>query len=249
MIGQSDEQFAIVLDDIHNLFLREIDGFETLEKLLLLINNTDKEVFWFATCDYYAWHFLNNVIHIEKFFSRRIDLKPFSADLLKKVIIRRHQITGFGLYFDPGEKYGKLRMYEHLKTEKDKQDFLEENFFLDIEKAANGNIRIALLLWLNATIGFKENDLRIGFRFGPDRSFLYQLGEDENFTLAAFVVHDYMTSEQYAKVFHISNDESHQKLEKLRRLGILAKLDGNYSVHPFLYSNIIKTLKINKMIY
>ena len=248
-IDQMEKTKAVILDDIHNLFLREIDGFGTLERLLLLISNTGKKIFWFTTCDFYAWHYLNKVIHIEKFFSRTIDLKPFSAELIKEAITRRHQITGFGLYFDPGERYGKSRMYEHLKTEEEKQNFLQSNFFFDLEKASYGNIRIALLLWLNATIGFKENDLRVSFRFGPDRSFLYQLGDDEHFTLAAFVIHEYLTSEQYALVFHISKDEGHQKLEKLRRLGILDNREGNYSVHPFLYPNIIKTLKIKKMIY
>ena len=58
------EKKVVIFENIQNVFLRVIDGFQGLEKLLLLMSQTNHQIFWMITCTIYSWHYLDKVLQI-----------------------------------------------------------------------------------------------------------------------------------------------------------------------------------------
>ena len=58
LIGSGDER-VVILDEAHNIFLREVDGYAAYDTLVDLVNTTSTSVFWILVFNSFTWSFLN----------------------------------------------------------------------------------------------------------------------------------------------------------------------------------------------
>ena len=52
---------VFLLDEVHNLFLRKVGGYEAFEALVRLVRQTSRHVFWLVGCNAFAWQFLYRI--------------------------------------------------------------------------------------------------------------------------------------------------------------------------------------------
>jgi hypothetical protein len=246
---QNDEKRRICcFENIHNLFTRTIDGFELIERFLLMISNTRSHIFWLITSGLYGWEYLDKVVNSSDYFKKVLYLKPLNRIEVMEIILKRHQVSGYGLWFEEPEKASRSRQYRKLTTDEEKQDYLKELFFEDLLDESGGNIKSAILFWLSALKKFDEEKIDIAEEVGVDYSIIYRLTSDELFTLAALIQQEYLTHEQHARIFNQELNSSRSILGRLYKKGFLDRSDSKYSVHPFMYLPVVKTLKTKNIL-
>jgi len=238
----------VILDDLQNLFLREIDGFDLLEKLLAIIKTTSKKVFWVVSVDHFSWSLLESVIGVSDFFVKRITVSNFNRTMLKQALKRRNQISGYNLVFNPKNDARNSRNYEYLESEQEKRTYNEDVYFSDLMAYSRGNIRLALILWLNSIVDFRGDKLIVNPLIVPGAGYLDDLQPQELFSLAAILEHGFLSAEQHATILNLDEDEGIKRLEKLRGKAILEKRELNYAPHPALFQTIIDKLKTNNIL-
>ena len=248
LLNSQEEKRIIIIEDVHNLFLRTIEGFQTLDALLLLISKTRLNIFWIISCGRYAWEYLEAVTKISSFFKRVIHLQDLSTEELRSMILTRHQISGYGINFDPPLKIEQSRQYKKLNTTLLKQQFLEEYFFDNLSEAAEGNIRVAIYFWLSAIDEFQESSIKLTLNIKSESRFIYQLPADEILTLAAFIQHEYLNEEEHALIFNQTFTDSSILIERLYKKGLLIRNEDHFLIHPYLYRPVVRALKMQNMI-
>lgn len=242
-INDLPEKRICIAEDIHKMFLRVIDGFEAMERFLLFISNTRSKIFWIVSCGMYAWEYLDKVIKISDYFKRVIMLKSLAVDEIKDVILKRHQVSGFGLNFEEPQKVLKSRQYKKLTREEDKKEFLMNNFFEELCDISGGNIKSSIFFWLSTLKEFDEEKINVAESIDLDHTILYTLSADEYFSFAALIQHEYLNYGQHALIFNQEVDTSRSMLGRLHKKGFLEKKNEVFSIHPLLFLPILRVLK------
>ena len=249
IILRDSKKQIIIIENLHNLFIRTVDGFNALERFLLFILRTCKKIYWVATCSIYSWHYLDKILNISKFFQRSVTLKNLSHEDIEKIILKRHQISGFELEFSQPEKLNKHRKFKKLRTEETRQLFLKDILLDNINTLAGGNITAALLFWLRSIIEVRKEKIVLTPEINFDYSFLYKLSEEELFSLSAIILHEAITIDQHAKVFHQDLKNSTLLLKRMLNSGILIEKGSGFQVHPFLYKLVVNMLKSKNILH
>jgi dephospho-CoA kinase len=245
---QNDNRQIIIIEDIHNLFLRVIDGFDLMEKLLSLISNTSDKHLWVVTSGIYGWNYLDEVLNISKYFKRLVNLSGLETQQVEDVIITRHTVSGFLLRFEASDEYVNNRNFSKLTSEDERQKFLRKAFFNKLSKESDGNIRTALYYWLSAIKNFQEQEVMVKMDFELDHAFLFNLPNEEIYTLAAFIQHEYLNGDEYASIFQRTIADSQLLLNRMYKRGFLNRLGNEYLVHPLLYRAVVKVLKLKNIL-
>jgi len=247
-LSELESKRVIVLENIQNTFLRTMNGFDALEKMLQMINRLGDRHYLLFTAGIYGWEYLDRTIGISGYFSDLINLPSFSDEEVRKLIEIRHEVSGYGLNYLvlPGAE--KDRSYRKLNSEEQRQNWLATMFFRKLAEHARGNIKTALMFWLNAIDSFTDEQIIIDPTINLDPSFLYQLPKEEIFTLAAFAHHEFLTPSEHALVFKQSADKSLILLRNMHKRGILDVVEENYVIQPFVYRAVIRGLKMKNIL-
>ncbi|HSG68031.1 MAG TPA: hypothetical protein VK994_04940, partial [Bacteroidales bacterium] len=152
---------ALVVENLQNLFIRTIGGFDIIERFLLLISRTPEKVFWAVSCGKYLWNYLERVISINRYFYDVIMLSDLDIDTSREIILKRHRLSGYELEFLPGEEELADRKYKKLNDKKAQQDYLSAIYFKQLNELSRGNISTALLLWQLSVDSIKPNKVLI----------------------------------------------------------------------------------------
>ena len=247
-LNSQTENRICIIENIHNLFLRSIEGFQALDDLLLIISKTRRKVFWVISCGRYAWEYLETVAKISSFFKRIIHLEDLSTNEIKDLILSRHQISGYGINYIPTDKITTSRQYKKITNPLKQQQYLEDNFFKHLSDSAEGNIRVAIYFWLSAINEFKETDIQISLDIKSESQFLHQLPTDEILSLAAFIQHEYLDEEKHAVIFNQTIIDSSIHIEKLYKKGLILRNNDVFLIHPYLYRPVVRALKLRNII-
>ena len=247
-LDKVEDKHILILENLHNLFLRTINGFNAIERLLLMMSKLQDKYLWLITSGLYGWLYLNKVINISSYFHHIIELTSLNNDDIRQLIEMRHKASGYGLNFSTSTKFERNRSYRKLKSDNDRQVFLSDYYFKNLAEDSNGNIKIAMQLWLSSIDKVEDEDIYINTEFNFDHRIILNLTHDENFTLAAFIQHEYLSIKEHAKIFHQSEETSELMINRLYKKGIL-DLNGNYYViNTFVYRPIIKNLKLKNIL-
>ncbi len=244
-----DKPLVFIVENVQNLFLRTVRGFELLNKFISLIYNTGDKVHWIFTCTLYSWEYLDKALNISKHFQSIISLSGIAENDLENIIMKRHRITGYQLEFLAPENIIKTRQYKKLKSRDDQQNYLKRYFFNQLFDIAKGNISITILFWLRSITEVEENKLKIYPLIDVDYSFLYKLSAIELFTLGALLQHEMLNAKSHSLVFRQSVESSSILLNSLFRKGIIIEAGSGYRIHPFLYRPVVKALINNNILH
>lgn len=241
------ERKIICLEDIQYLFLRTVDGFETLERFLLFMSRTCGTVYWLNTCTLYSWRYLEKTLGLSKFFQQSHFLDRLSRETIETIILKRHRVSGYGLRFEASETHSTSKKQPKWVNP---QDFLKTSFFNRLASLADGNISVALLFWLTAIQKIENHTLIISSDLKVDLSTLFRISSDELFTLAALLHHERLNTEEHVWIFRLEAQQSLMLLDRMEKKGIIVRTpEAHYQINPILYRPIVHTLKMRNILH
>lgn len=248
VIRNYNERKIIVIENIEDYFIKTVDGFEAITKLMEIITSTNQNILWITTCNTYAWEYLKKVISINDFFIFNIHLKELDDNLIEKIILSRHNISGYDLEFLPSEDILKQKSYKKL-PDSEKQEYLKKRYFEQLNKLTANNIAVALFLWLRSIVSSDDEKVVVTTKIELDFSFLKSLSDQKLFALMSIILHDGLTLNELSLIFNMSKKESQLLIATLADDGILFKRGDVYKINFQLYVPIINLLKDKNILH
>ncbi len=243
LLNKSEKQLIVVVDGLERIFLRKPGGFNCLHKLLSLIVSTNEQVFWICAVSLYSYNYLDKTISIKENFDYLFELNRFTSDEIKGIILKRHRLSGYFVKYEDSIK-------ENGQDKKIKQqDQLETDYFIELNKFAEGNISLSLSFWLESVSEFTENELYIKQFQPPDLSFIETLSAEKLYALLIIVLHGKITVKDYAFISNQSTDKSYRVLTILKEDSIIILKGEYYFLNGILYRHVIQLLKNKNLIH
>lgn len=249
-LEKSEHRRVVVVESIQNCFVRNINGYDAIEKLCYLISETHGNIFWIASCSRYAWAFLDKAIQLSEYFSHVAESDDLNAQQIKSVIINRHRASGYLLNFEPDGEIVKSRDYRKLVDQEDKaQEHLQEEFFENLAKLAEGNASIAIIFWIRSIHEFDDTH----FYIKPLEVTMLEMVEDLSprvlFALAAFIIHDTLIDKDLSMILNISEQESRLLINRLQSRSLIEQKNSAFTINHLMYRQIVLLLKERNIIH
>jgi len=239
----------LIVENIHNLFIKNMEGFDRLEYFLGLMYRTRNKVLWVCSCAQYSWEYLDKSLGISRAFNRVVMLKSFTGKQIESMILTRHRITGYQLKFGTSTKISRTRKFRKTVNNEERQSMLKRNFFEQIQKIASGNISVAILFWLRSIESIQDHELRLAAQIEFNVKFLSAVNTHDLFTLGALAQHETLSVDDHALIFRQDPRKSFLTMNALERMGILQLSGTYYRIHPFLYRHVIRSLKLQNILH
>ncbi len=246
---ESDQRRVVIVENIQQLYLRVLDGFETLERFLLLVSRTGDKVLWILSCAWHSWQYLNRVLNIEGYIQRVIKLDTLTQEEVRAIIGRRHTVSGFHRVYIPTNEDLEMRRFKKARSPEERNELAEDLFFQRLQGIAAGNIAVALQFYLRAVTKVDGDTLYLTTDVRLDEAALSGLTMDERFTLAAVVLHSGLTSEEHSQVFRQELNRSLRVLMKLKNMGVLVQVDQVFRLHQTVHRPILRALRETNVLH
>lgn len=240
-LNNLDSRQVIVIENLQNLFLRIVGGFQSIQKLFELISKTNKNIFWITTCSLYASKYLSKTVNIHEYFSYEILLDKLEDTQIINIILKRHRVSGYDLYFTPTELDLKQSSFRKL-SEDEQQKLLKKKYFAHLNKMVKSNISLAQLFWLRSISSIKNNTIVVNSLNDLDFSFMVSLSDTKVFTLAGLLIHEGLSLNDLSLVFNQSNQSSKTILISLLDDGIIFNDNEYFKINPLLYRQTVNLL-------
>ena len=248
LIGR-ERPCIILLEHGYELFMRRIGGLEVIRALLQLIAATSQNVFWCLSMTEASWRYLDAVVEISEYFPYVIETRNMPASELAQVVMARHEVSGYGLYFLQGESPSVARRLKRTTNERGQQAVLRDVFFDQLSDASKGNVQIALFYWLRSIQEIKDDTVYVEALKPLRFAFLNTLSADKLFTLAAILQHGTLTVSEHATIFRSSQTVSQGLLNTLAANNLIQVRQGatdggeeRYSMNPVMRRPVVDLL-------
>lgn len=244
----SGKKRIIVIEKMQRLFLKKIGGFKALKLLFEIISATSRNVFWMLTANIYAFNYMDKVLNISDYFGYVIKMNPLSDQQIIDIILHRHGISGYNIYFRPSPMDLQNKNFIKL-PENRKQIYLNVKYFSGLNKFAKSNLGVSLLFWMRSVIEVKNDTITISSLDELDFSSLYRLSDEKIFTLNSILVHDGLTMENHSAIFNQDIEKSRLIFLSLNDDGIINKNNAGYIINPYLYRQTVNLLHTKKILH
>ena len=238
----------IVLENFQNFFLKKVNGFTCLKMLFEIISRTNKNVFWIVTSNLYAWEYLAKVMNVADYFGYQVKVGQLSDKQMIDIILKRHRISGYNIYFKPWNPELIKKKYKKL-SEEEIQDVLVKEYFSDLNKFAKSNISLALLFWMRSTQEVSTNLITLSSVSELNTSFLEVINQEKIFILHLLLIHDGLSEEDIASIYNKPSKDVRLVLLALYDDGIIIRKDNLFMINPLLYRQIIFLLQSKNIIH
>ena len=243
-----ETRIVVVVENFENFFLRVVEGFDAARKMLEIVTSTSRNVLWILTCNTFAWNYLNKVIGIKDFFIFNVHMSELTEKTIKEIILLRHNISGYDVTYLSSPAIEKQKAFKKL-DEKEKQLYLQKDYFESLHKMASNNIGIALFLWLRSIKNSDEEEIKISSDVELDFSFLKELSDQKLFSIMALILHDGLSLEEHSAIFNLSLKSSQLLFATLLDDGIIFLKETSYKVNFQLYKPLVNLLQSKNILH
>lgn len=258
----------ILIDNCQFLATRVIGGFDVLD-LFLRTQITSKKIF-ITAWNTYSWQYLSSVMHIDAYFPTIITLIRMDTPVLKQVILSRYKSGEIrfiedgaaerSMFFSlihkkvrlplttteiplPWIKLNFTLMLRKLPRKKRLQISIEDVIFEKINRIAEGNPGVALLLW-NSSLDKNT----ISLRCIAETPYSISLDTNESFILSIILSMESLHDKDLAAIAGSEMDIK-QVLYRLAQQGLITDNAGYYSIPPFALGPVIDYLKKTRRLW
>ena len=253
------DRIVAVVEQAEHLFLRSVDGMQTLRRFLWMVGETSDSVLWILSMNTHAWRFLDSVMQVSDTFTHVLPLRPLDPSELENLIMTRHRVSGYRLVFD--EDLTGIRRLRHVieallpgrDQEDDPQELLRQAYFERLHEISGGNPMLGVYHWLRS-VSQREGEpdlLHVSHVEAVDLSFLDRLDTDKLLALANVILHNGLSIKELAEVFRIEPQEAQAILGFLKGLRLLyvdPGAENHYRLHRVLQGAVVERLKTHKML-
>ena len=190
---------VVLIDDCHHAFTRQIEGFESLETLLDIVNLCDEDHFFVLTFNAFTWSYFNRIDAREHYFGKVIELDAWSEDDLELLIESRTAHTDFLPSFA-----------ELVHDQVDNADYFFEvvktanGYFRYLHEFSAGNPRVAMLYWLRSLRPRSDQKtVQVSLFRRPLTSDFASYTDDHWFVLGALAQHGALDAAELSAVVNV----------------------------------------------
>lgn len=249
-IQNKRKRIVVILEDVQNCYVRNINGYEGIERLLYLISETNTKILWGVSCSRYAWNFLDKVLNMADYFTHIAQTDQLDVDQIKSLILKRHKSSGYRLQFIADAGTQRSRSFRKLMDdEESSQEYLQEQYFERLAKVADGNASIAIILWIRSIKDFDETHFYIEPFYSEAIQRIDNLEAPELFTCAAMILHDMLTPKQLSMVLNESLEDSKVMISRQVARSIFVEQENGYMLNQLIYRQILNVLKERNLIH
>lgn len=237
-----------IVEDLHNLFIRALHGFDTLEGFLEIISATRRTILWVVTTEEVAWRYLDRVVGLDVHFSHTVSTTELSPKRLEQAVMSRHDVSGFALRFETRSEETEGRGWRRFlrrepRGELTRREEQRKHYFQELAAIAEGNIVLALFYWLRSIKRIEDHVLVMGDPEIIDLEFLERLPLAHLHTIAATILHGGISEKAHRRIFQLPAMETRLQLAALADSHmIFLSEDGEYKINKVLYRPFIRLL-------
>lgn len=199
---RADPRPMVAVDDCHNLFLRQVDGFEAWEAFVRIVNETCDNIFWVLSFNQSAWEYLRNVGGRIDYFRRVLTLKAWSEDAIRTLIMQRTRRAGIRVSFSD------LVMTQLSGVDNSQQiGRTSQSYFRLLWNFTGGNPRLAGHFWLDSLMPEEsQRAAKVHLFAEPDIGQLEALPDNLAFVLTAVAQHENLGESQAAQATNLTRN-------------------------------------------
>jgi len=258
----------IVIDNCQFLATRRIGGFETLD-LFLRRQITSKKLF-ITTWNAHSWHYLSAVMHLDAYFPTIVILPRMDTPLLKQVIMARHKpgeirfsdqgTAERSMFFSlihrsirlpfmkkeitvPWLKLNFTVMLRKIPRKKRVQVSTEDVIFEKINRIAQGNPGVAILLWETSL-----NNNTLSLSAINEIPYTISLDPDESFILSIILSMESLHAKDLAAITG-SEMDIERVLYRLVQQNLIEDHAGYYGILPFALGPVTDYLRKTRRLW
>lgn len=236
------ESRVVVIENLQHLYLKQVNGFDNLQRLFELMSNTMKKVFWMGVFTTYTWAYLDKTLYISNYFTHEVFVQPMSATAIEEIITRRNKISGFRLHFIPDPETRERKDFVAME-EREQQRILRQQLFRKLSRLSYGNISLAQLYWLRLTREVHAHSIDIGFVKEIDFTFIKDLKAEELFVLQTMVLHDGLELADFCSVMGKSEAAAKNQLIPMLEKGFLIRPRDKFTINPIIFNPAVNYLQ------
>lgn len=182
------EKQLVIIDDVHNLFIGQVGGFEAYRAFIEIISLRTKNVFWCLSVNSHSWTYLQGVYGKDHFYGKTFKMRMWTDEEIQKLILKRHEITGYTRTFDESiTAYGT----GNVLGEK-----METQFFRLLWGQSRGNPRSAMMHWISAISEPDAKNVHVGVPKFIQSSTVGTMSTEALTLLASIARHDSLTARE-----------------------------------------------------
>ena len=231
IIGGLPQHSTIIINDLELWWERSEKGFEVINKIANLIRDYSNKILFIVNCNIHTYKLMNTINKLDGLFISIIECEPFDSELLKEVILLRHDSSGikFKLGNKIDDELGEIKIAE-----------LFDNYF----NYSKGNVGIALNAWVANIIKVESNIVEIKQPVIPNTTPLHFLDDDWLIYISQIMLHRRISFETLKRLMKVSDEKCKDVVMSLLRCGIiLEKSTDIYGINFFLEPYLTKLLR------
>jgi amino acid transporter len=220
---------VIIINDLELFWERSSEGNLIIKLVERLIDEYSHKLLIIVNLNQFAFKVINQLSNLGTHFIEIINIKPFDAEVLKDLIMRRHRSSGFTFGFDQQtDGINEIRMAQLFNA-----------YF----NYSEGNPGTALYAWLANIKKVEADHLIVEKPENPSLSGLKSLQEDWLMLLGQFVIHKRLDLNKIIRITGWNKKEVNEMILALLRSGIIMeKVSGLYMIDPYIHPFVIRVL-------
>lgn len=227
---------AVIIDEVELWWERSEHGFDVLDEIFRLIIMYSEKCFFIINANVQSFTFMNRQQSLGDYFHKVIYCKPLDANVLKEIIMRRHQSSGLTFRLN-GVPENELRAWRIARL---------FNRFFDYSQ---GNIGIALRAWINHIRKVSGDEIQLVAPKPTDFDFLQYLVADDIVYLNHFLLHRRSSLNRLCRMMEKDQRTVARTLNRLVRLGLLQRnVENIYFINPNIIFQLINSFKTNELL-
>lgn len=226
---------VIILNDLEMWWERRSGGLEVINKIASLIEEYGDRFFFIVNANSYALRMINSLTEFENHFLDIIYCNPMSAAELQKLIMVRHNSSGY-----------KFRM--DGKEEDDISDTSLAGYFNMLYNYSGGNTSAALNGWLASVKDYDGSFLELSYPGMSDRAFSDLLEPMQVNILVQFILHKKLDETALHRLIASADRNIENDINLLKRTGLITEQEGILEINPFVRHFLLKEFRSREII-
>ena len=202
----------IVAENIENLLLRKIGGFEAITLLIDIILHTSARHLWVVSCNSYSWTIAKQGVRGIDCFTDAIEMEGMSEEEIAHMVMERHGLAHTRKPdFTQLQFSAKSKKYVHSAEGNQKAQQL---YFRILWSYTRGNPRHALYHWKNSLV-WEKDQVVVQLFAVPQQKILERLQDGSLMLLAALIEHNGLTLTGLGEVMNTTETIALRRIEEI----------------------------------
>ncbi len=227
---------VLIFHDLELWWERTDGGLDIIDLINDLIRKYSQKCLFIFNTNIHSYNYINSLQRMEDNFLAVIHCRPFDAEDIKDLIIRRHRSSS--LHFAIGKR-----------SEENLSELRLAPVFNKIFRLSGGNPGLAVTIWLGMISDYSNEILSMKSPVIPDFNVMEEFPDDWLIILTQIVLHKRVTKEKLLKILELELPVIENILNAMLMSGVVIEKTANlYMVNSCLQSALCEVLERNELI-